>query len=290
MSKSLAIKRNISGMQVIKTLLVLLEGNYTMSELIQKLNENEPEPVFNSNVISKYINTCRLLGFQIPKIHNRYYLAKLPFTLNLSVRDLELLKQLQKITSEKLTSKPNKTFNDFIFKLNKYSNKDIINVGQKTLELTKELFDKAVQEKRKIALMYRANVVLECVPLEIVEYKGRTCFKVLYKNKEKNLSVNRISGMEVLGKIFSLDDNEGIPVVFKLTGGLAQRYSLREHETVLGMDLPDYIKISNIGENRKELLARLLRYDKDCEIMSPRDCREEMKSLINSMLENYGEK
>ena len=41
MSPSKTVKKNISGMQVIKTLQVLLEDNYTMEELVQKLNENE---------------------------------------------------------------------------------------------------------------------------------------------------------------------------------------------------------------------------------------------------------
>ena len=47
-------KTNIAGMQVIKTLLMLLEDNYTMSELVEKLNEAEKEAIFNNNVISKY--------------------------------------------------------------------------------------------------------------------------------------------------------------------------------------------------------------------------------------------
>lgn len=289
MAKKQVVKKNISGIQVIKTLQVLLQGNYTMSELIQILNKNEPEPVFNSNVISKYINTCRFLGFEIPKIHNKYFLAKLPFTLKLTLRDLELLETFQKIASEKLTSKPNKLFNDFIYRLNKYSNKDIIKVDQKTVELTKELFDKAVQEKRQIALMFRVKNIVECIPLEIVEYKNKTCFKVLHKGKEKNISVHRISGMEILGKVFSLEPQEGVKVVYKLTGDLAKRYTPREYEEVLNLDLPRYIKISNCGEDKKELLSRLLRYDKDCEIISPKEYRDEMKLMINSMLRNYGE-
>lgn len=289
MTNNKLVKMNISGAQVIKTLQVLLQGHYTMSELIEILNKNENEPVFNNSVVSKYINTCRFLGFSIPKIHNKYFLAKLPFSLNLELRDLELLEKLQKLAVRKLTSKPNKTFNDFIEKLNKYSNKDIIKVEQKTLEMTKELFDKAIHEKRRVCLMYKVKAEVECVPLGIVEYKGKTCFKVLHKDKERHIAVNRISGLELLGKFFSLDDSSETQVVFKLTGGLAQRYTLREYEQLMSADLPHYIKVSNVGEEKSELLSRLLRYDKDCEIISPRNYREEMKLIINSMLENYGE-
>lgn len=54
-------------MQVLKTLQVLLQGNFTMQELIERLNKSEEEPVFNNSVISKYINTCRYCGINILK-------------------------------------------------------------------------------------------------------------------------------------------------------------------------------------------------------------------------------
>ena len=67
----LSQKKNLSSMQVIKTLQILLQGDYTMNELIEQLNANESEPIFNNSVVSKYINTCRYCGIEIPKIHNK---------------------------------------------------------------------------------------------------------------------------------------------------------------------------------------------------------------------------
>ena len=55
----ISLKKNRSSMQVFKTLQLLLQDNYTMHELVEKLNLNEPEAIFNNSVISKYINTCR---------------------------------------------------------------------------------------------------------------------------------------------------------------------------------------------------------------------------------------
>ena len=289
MSTNQAVKRNISGMQVIKTLQLLLEDNYTMNELIQKLNENEKEPIFNNSVVSKYINTCRYCGIDIPKIHNRYFVAKLPFGLDLSNRDLELLEILQKFAQEKLTSKAHNIFNHFITGLNKYSNKNIIRVEKKSIKIIQELYNKAVQEKRKVLLMFRAKVVIECIPVAIADYKNKPSFKVIYHNKEKYIAIERISGLELLGKRFVVDDNIEREVVFKLTGGLAKRYAIREHEEILASHLPEYITISNSGENKEELISRLLRYDKDCEIIKPASYREEMKNILNKMLANYGE-
>lgn len=87
----ISIKKNLSSMQVLKTLQVLLQGNFTMQELIERLNKSEEEPVFNNSVISKYINTCRYCGINILKIHNRYFVASMPFGLELTSGDIGLL-------------------------------------------------------------------------------------------------------------------------------------------------------------------------------------------------------
>lgn len=289
MSANEIVKRNISGMQVIKTLQLLMEDNYTMIELTEKLNEKEKTPVFNHSVVSKYINTCRYLGIDIPKIHNKYFVAKVPFGLDMSGRDIELIEHLLNTANSKLPHKQSKFFNNFIDKLNKYSNKDVARVENKTVDLTYELFNKAIQEKRRIVLMFRAKALMECIPVEIVEHKGKTAFKVIHENKERFISVERISGLEILGRRFTPEEHQGQTVIFKLTGELAQRYSLREHEEEIAQSLPDYITISNHGENKEELLSRLLRYDRNCEIISPKSYRDDIKSMLNSMLANYGE-
>ena len=114
------VKKNISGMHVLKTLQVLLEGNYKMSELLEKLNANEKEPIFNNSVVSKYINTCRFCGIDIPKINNRYYITSMPFGLHLSQRDVELLAELQNIARKIFSTKFNKNFDKFLLKIDKH--------------------------------------------------------------------------------------------------------------------------------------------------------------------------
>ena len=235
------VKRNISGMQVIKTLQLLLEGDYSMQELTEKLNKNEKEPIFNNSVVSKYINTCRYCGIEIPKIHNRYFVSKLPFGLTLETKDYELISLLQLEASKKLNAKTEKLFNNFIRRLNQYSNKDIIRVEKKTTKLAFELFERAVQERRKILLMFRAKSFLECIPLAIVEQKNKFYFKVLHNNKERLVSVDRISGMKVQGKVVSTEEPQEQEVVFILKGELGYRYTLREHETEIARKLPEFV-------------------------------------------------
>ena len=159
-----SLKKNLSSMQVLKTLQVLLEGNFTMQELIKKLNQNEETPVFNNSVISKYINTCRFCGVDIPKIHNKYFVTGMPFGLELTNSDVILLENLQNTVREKMTSKSLKVFDKFIEKLNRYSNKKLARVEKSSYKLTAELFEGAVADKRKINLMMKSKQMLECIP------------------------------------------------------------------------------------------------------------------------------
>ncbi len=288
MAKKLSQKKNLSSMQVIKTLQVLLEGNFTMSELIEKLNQNEEEPVFNNSVISKYINTCRYCGIEIPKIHNKYFVTSMPFGLELTNTDINLLESMQNLVKNEMTSKYNKLFNSFVEKLNRYSNKKIARVEKATYQLTSELFENAVTDKRKIQLMLKNRVIMECIPIKITEVKGKTYFNVFYKNRERMIDSARVSGLEVMKQKFLQNFNDE-SVIFLIRDDLAARYDLRENEQYTKTDRIGWKAISNRGENKEVLLSRLLRYDNKCEIVSPQSYRDEMKQILNDALNNYGE-
>lgn len=282
-------KKNLSSMQVLKTLQILLQGNYTMQELVNKLNQNEPSPIFNNSVISKYINTCRCCGIDIPKIHNKYFVASMPFGLELTANDINLLENLQNIVKEDMTSKCCKLFDKFIEKLNRYSNKKIARVEKETYHFFSELFESAVADKRKIRLMYKTKLILDCVPVKIVQNKGRTFFNVMLKEQERIVGVDRLSGIEVLSEKFIPSFGTNV-VVFELKGELAKKYTLRENEYLTNnLTADDKITVSNRGENKELLFSRLLRYDDKCEILYPKTYREEMRQLLDEALRNYGE-
>ncbi len=287
MGNSLAIKKNMSSIQVLKTLQMLLEGNYTMAELVKKLNENERIPLFNHSVVSKYINTCRYLGIEIPKIHNKYFVSKLPFGLDLSLHDTELIDRLKTVVKTKFSERANKRFTSFLSRLSKYSNKRIVRINIGDEDKLNDEFEQAVQENRKIRLMYKTKEVLECIPAQIVNNK-KTYFKIIADGEEKLVLTEKIAGIEILDKRFGMFGNNEQEVIFKLTGGLAKRYSMRENEELI--DKPSGgIVISNKGENKEALFMRLLRYDSCCEIIKPLEYRDEMKQIINDTLSNYGE-
>lgn len=282
----LSLKKNLSSMQVLKTLQVLLQGNFTMQELIEKLNVNEDEPIFNNSVVSKYINTCRYCGIEIPKIHNKYFVTKMPFGIDLTPNEMGLFEKLQKVVREEMTSKNNKLFDIFLEKVNRFSNKEIVKVDKETYHFISELFETAVKEKRKIKLMFKSRAEMICIPLKIAENKGKTFFNIFYKNKERMIASNRISGIEILSQKFTLNFSDQA-VVFRLTDALAKRYSLRANEQLMISEDDGAIIVSNRGENKEILFSRLLRYDRYCEIISPKIYREEMKEILDNAISNY---
>lgn len=282
-----SLKKNLSSMQVIKTLKVLMQGDYTMQELIQKLNENEQDAVFNNSVISKYINTCRFLGIDIPKIHNKYYVTTLPFGIEFSNKEQDLITALCEMVKNEMSAKYFKNFDGFIQKLNRYSNKQIARIDKDEYKCSFEYFEHAVKQRKKVNLLFKNQGILECIPLNIVEFDGKTYFKI-YKNRVRLIDVNRLSGIQILNQYYIPPyENEQV-VVYNLKGKLAERYELRENETLISKE-DGCITISNRNEPKEILFSRLLRYDDKCEIKTPKIYREEMKQLLSDMLKNYEE-
>lgn len=282
-----SLKKNASSMHVIKTLQVLLQGNFSMNELIEKLNFDESEPIFNNSTISKYINTCRYCGIDIPKIHNKYFVASMPFGLELTMSDIYLLENLQNIIKEEMSRKCHKIFDRFIEKLNRYSNKKIARVEKDSYKINAELFEGAIRDKRKVRFMYKNRNIIDCIPVKITQNKSKTFFHVIHDDMEKMVLPERVSGMEILSEKFIPTFNEQ-SVVFVLKDALAKKYTLRENELLSNSSPYGTITVSNRGEAKELLLSRLLRYGDNCEIIYPKSYREEMKQILDDALSNYG--
>ena len=282
----LSQKKNASSIQVIKTLKILMQGDYSMSELIDILNNNEPYPVFNNSVISKYINTCRFCGFDILKIHNKYYVAKIPFGLDLTEIDIDIIKSLCVYVQDEMSLNSVSLVNSFFDKIRRFSNKEIERVNKDKLELSIELFERAVLKQRKVKLLFKSREILECIPLYVSEEGGKTFFNVFCKNN-RSIDSSRLAGVQITGQRYIEPFNGDQVVIFKLKGALAKRYEARVNESV-EVNADGSITVTNKNENKEMLFSRLLRYDDKCEIIRPIGYREDMKALINDMLNNYG--
>lgn len=286
MANKVSQKKNQSSTQVIKTLRVLMQGNYTMNELIDILNVSEAEPVFNNSVVSKYINTCRYCGIDISKVHNKYYLTTLPFGMDLSFIDIDLLSLLQSYVKVEISKRDSNLINSFTEKITRFSNKKISRVEKKELSLSAELFERAIAKKHKIKLLFKNRDILECIPVGITSEGDKTFFNI-YNKRHRSIDISRLSGVEISDRKYADLFNSNQVVVFKLKPPLAKRYEARENEQI--EENPDgTIMVRNKNENKEQLFSRLLRYDDKCEIIQPKGYREDMKALIDDMLNNYG--
>ena len=279
-------KINNSSLNVITTLLALMQGDYSMNELIEILNNKETDVLFNNSVISKYINTCRFCGFEIPKINNKYYVAKIPFGLDLTENDVDIIKSLCAYIQDEMSVRKAGLANSFFQKIRRFSNKKISLIEKNDINLSVELFERAVAKQRKVKLIFKNRDSLECIPLNVTQTNGKTFFNVYYK-KVRNIDISRLSCVQMTGQIFVEPYKSDLTVVFRLKGNLAKRYEPRANESV-EINQDGTITVTNKNENKEALFSRLLRYDDKCEILQPKCYREDMKNLINEMLHNYG--
>ena len=282
-----SLKKNLSSTQVLKTLKLLMNNDYSMVDLIDKMNENEEEPIFNNSVLSKYINTCRQCGIDIPKINNKYFLTKLPFGLDFTDEESELLENLKNKITEEMSINSQKNFQVFIDKLNRFANKKITRVENRNYVLSFEIFEKALNNRRKVILIFKNRYELVGIPITISKEKGKVFFHVFCKNKIRMIDAGRLSGIQISNENFigyMTEQN----VIYTLKGKLAKRYELRPEEQLLRTSDDGSITISNKCYNTEMLISRLLRYDDLCEVVAPDSVKEQMKTAIDDTLKNYG--
>jgi len=279
-------KKNLSSIQVIKTLQVLLQGDFSMNELIKKLNADESFPIFNNSIISKYINTCRYIGIDIPKVNNKYYVASLPFGFKLTDIDIDTIKTLQFVVQNNMAQKKVSVFNDFITKLGRHSKRGITTVNSDEFIYSFELFERAVAKKVKIRLLFKGQDKLDCIPLKIIQ-EGKKTFFAVYNRRVRMIDTFRLAGIQLLSDKFVEPFNTNQVVVFKLSGKLAKRYQARDNETV-ELNSDGTITVTNTNENKEMLFSRLMRYEDLCEIIRPKEYRREFLQILNDTLKNYG--
>ena len=286
MTKKIPQKINQSSLQVLKTLQVLLEGSYTMNEIVDILNEKEDIVIFNNSVVSKYINTCRFCGVDVPKIQNKYYVAKIPFGMDLTNEEAELIELLQDTAHQEMTKKQFGEFDDFVEKINCYSNKRIAHVQKEEYHVSFEIFERAIFDRRKVKLMLKNQAEIIGIPINIIDANNKTFFHVFCNGRDRMFDINRLSGIQETNEKFihSFSDTS---TIFVLKGNLAKRYSPRENETIT-INPNNTITVVNRGENKDILLSRLLRYDNQCEIITPKSYRKDFRQIIDDTLKNYG--
>ena len=77
-------------------------------------------------------------------------------------------------------------------------------------------------------------------------------------------------------------------VVYQIRNNLAKSYKLKQWESTDGkFDENGWLSIINNDENFDVLIKRLMRYDYDCRIVSPKSVKDRMLAMLDDTLKNY---
>lgn len=268
---------------------LLFKKSYSMNELMDALSEVTGERCSNF-LVCKYINTCRFCGIDIQKINGKYMLLRLPFGMDFSDDELDLINEINEYCQTARITKTIRGINSILDKLNRRSNKYYSRIALPEEDHFIENFENALEKGVKVKISYNDNgtsTTGEWDPVSISCEDSLISFILKNKDSQKKIYYTDVTSLE----ISTCKSNNGVPpssIVFKLKNNLAKRYTLRPDERIVSTDFDGSICVSNKAEDKDTLLKRLLKYGDMCEIVSPRSYRKEFKNTIINTLKNYG--
>jgi len=296
-----------TSMRVLETLKLLSCGGSNIQNIINHFEKIDPNNrIYTNEVILKYINTLKVFGFRFTKEKDKYILLNYPNQFDFNEKDLRIIYQLEEFSrvfpEDKIKSEMDKflqdlerRFSDNTRVLSHNINKpDFINLSfdfNKYSEKIKQ-YEKYCLDQQRLKITYKQDNKLPrtiMVEPNEIKYKGREIYLSVYNPisaEIQDINFNSILEVEQL-PLLSNQRNMFSSVTFELKDRLAKNYKLHDNEKLLQIKSDGNILIINQKEDRCLLLRRLMKYGENCEVISPKSFREEMRELIKSTLKNY---
>lgn len=296
-----------TSIRVLETLKILSSRSASIQDIIrhfEKINPNNR--IFTNEVILKYINTLKVFGFRFIKEKDKYVLLNTPVTFDFDEKDLAAMSLVETFSKnfpeEKIKTEITTFFQDLEKRFS--DNTRLMSHNLARTDFRKNEFDYSkylhkIKEYEAYCLGgQRLKITYKCqgegVKSEMVEpneikYFGKDIFLSVYNPlsaQVQDVNFNSILKVEQL----PLKSNQATilsSVTFKLKDRLAKAYRLHEGEKVMEITADGSIVVINQKEDRILLLKRLMRYGENCEVISPKNLREEMRQLIKKTLNNY---
>ena len=132
------------------------------------------------------------------------------------------------------------------------------------------------------------TVNLLCSPQEVEYLKRKVCFTVIGNNGSRVYSIP-VDAIKSIKQTGSQASKMSLPttIVYRIKNRLAKNYRMRDWEVLQTIEPDGNRIIVNKGEDLNELLGRLMKYGRECEVISPKFYKEEMIERINKTLSNY---
>ncbi len=302
--KESKIKLNSGCIKIFKFLSLLYEDKADYDAVCSIFKEDISQTDNNIQVVlNKYLNALKVFGIKVLKKKNKFVmensLYSFPFdfedlkSINLlsdtcnAFPDSEAVQNLKKLLKNIMIRMNNEDRNkmDVIFNRHDFS------FYYSDLRSQIEQCEKICKNDYIVDVVYIKNNKehkCSCKPKEVI-YDFKQAYLVAYdihKNEKLEIPLPNIMSLVELPQ---KSNSSELPttVVFKLKGPLAKIYKLKENEYTLNFEKDGSQVVVNKDEPFDKLFSRLMRYGKNCEIISPKFLRNEFISIIDKMLNNY---
>ena len=279
------IKKHDSCVRVLEFLKLLFREDVDIKDLSYKIT-NVFQHIEATETFLKYISTLEISGLNIQKKGKKYSLKSSLTSLDLSEKETDLLVEIYKAFTSCCVEDLRQDLDSFIETVSKSlkdsSKNRLLNkinaekpaVNDISLSNRAMDFQKYVNLGQKLKVLYKNNSYT--VEPKKVEIENQKIYLIVYNNyttENMKLLTDDIEKIEVL-PLKNTKLNLTSTIVFEVYNDLVDNYRLRENERVQIFS-DNHKAIINYGEDKKELINRLLKYGENCKIISPQPFKEE---------------
>lgn len=300
-------KFNDGCIKLFQFIQMLYEGEVDFKTVIDHFSDGKYDGTSNTHVtINKYLNALKIYGIKVKKKNNKYRMLSSLYKIKFTLEDLKSIILLKESSAIMPDGKNKDNLNEFIRSLEIRYDEGARSLAQiedntKNLHLNfaqAEMIEQITQceqycqDKQKLEIIFTTDkgeeINLLCSPLEQIYQKRKVGLKVLGNNGTRiyEIPFENIKSVKQLPLSASA---QSIPttVVYKIKNRLARNYKIRDWERCEKIEYDGSHIIVNKNEDLNLLLKRLMRYGRECEILSPKFLKEEMIKRINETLSNY---
>ncbi len=300
-------KFNDGCIKLFEFIKMLYERDVEFKTVINHFSDGQYDGTSNTHVtLNKYLNALKIFGIKVKKSRGKYHmyssLYKIKFTLD-DLKSIVLLKQALEMLPD---GKNKSNFEKFIHSLEirfDESAQSIPEIEETTQnlhlafahsEMTEQIkqCEQYCQDNQKLEIIYTTEkgeeLNLLCSPLEQIYQKRKIGLKVLGNNGTRIYEIP-FENIKSIKQLPVSSSAQSIPttIVYRIKNRLVQNYKMRDWERLEKIENGNSHIIVNKNEDLDKLISRLMRYGRECEIISPRFLKEEMVERINKTLENY---
>lgn len=271
--------------------------------------------VFGAETVTKYINTLRQFGCEIPKANGsqgfKYRLLKSPFLIDVTPEEVKTLLSINRILANHSNSQVHvqflKFFEDVLWsaRLPKtYAEQPISalidsdslsHVGGRVAQLRR--FQRWCRERQALMVHYGSSIsdlrVYYVDVLDVIQ-DGQTPYVLGYDREsmqQVHLNIHQIQQVRQLPCKVQ-NRLKWVNIQFQLTGRLAKTYRLYPGEVISSSSRDKDGEVHRLMVRAKtlepeKLLNRLMKYGTFCEVLSPQYIRQKMALRIERLSQLY---